>query len=214
MRKLILPAAASLSVFSCATTAYADDILGIGLDAQFVMPLGDFADATGPEIGPLLRGGIRLVPPLELTARVGFLYGLSSSHESTQSTPITSPTVITVNEKRSVDDIPVWLGARWFFMDAPGGLYAALELGMNVLRAHAGLEPATTITNPTAATSASGSTTSTREGLNLGVGYVLSRHLPLDVRAQFSMLNLVGKESGESTLYAAGLSVGYTFFFL
>ena len=51
-----------------------------------------------------------------------------------------------------------------------------------------------------------------RAGFNLGVGYVLSKDLPIDVRLQFSYLNLIGTGSGEPALMGLGLSAGYSFF--
>lgn len=56
-----------------------------------------------------------------------------------------------------------------------------------------------------------------RFGGNFGLGYIISKRLPIDVRAQFSLLNLFGKEDqvqgvkiDEKTLYGIGISAGYT----
>lgn len=167
-----------------------DKKMGLGVEGQFMLPLGDFADGSGPQIGPLVRFGYRVIPALELTARTGYLFGLSKDQGAV---------------KTSVSNIPIWLGARYFFMDAPAGFYGAAELALNLMTVHS------TVT--ILGQDASASTGFTREGFNLGAGYVISKELPIDIRAQFSMLNLLGKETGEKTFFAVGLSAGYTFFF-
>jgi hypothetical protein len=156
-----------------------------------MLPLGDFGKVTGPQIGPLVRIGYRVIPQLELTGRVGYLFGLSKS----RSIPLLG------DLNYSVSNIPIWVGARYFFMDAPAGLYGAGELAINLMSAKA------------EAGGQSTSTSITREGVNLGVGYVISKELPIDIRAQFSVLNLLGKETNESTFTALGVSAGYTFMF-
>lgn len=168
-----------------------DKKMGLGVEGQFLLPLGDFGDASGPQIGPLVRFGYRVIPALELTARTGFLFGLKKDQGANVST--------------SVSNIPIWLGARYFFMDAPAGFYGAAELALNLMTVHSSV----TVLGQ----SADASTGFTREGINLGAGYVISKELPVDIRAQFSMLNLLGKETGEKTFFAIGLSAGYTFQF-
>jgi hypothetical protein len=160
--------------------------ISVGGDLQFMLPLSsDFSNASGPWIGALAHAGYRVIPPLEITARIGYLAGLSKS----QQTPFGSVSY-------SVSDIPIWLGARYYFMDAPAGLYGAAELGINVMNVSAGGQ----------------STGWTREGFNIGAGYVISKELPIDIRAQLMYLNLLGTQSGESGWLGLGLSVGYSFF--
>ncbi len=163
-----------------------DKKMTLGIDAQFMLPIGDLADATGPQIGPLVRFGYRVIPALELTGRVGYLFGLSKE---------VGPF------KSSLSNIPIWVGARYFFMDAPAGFYGAAELAVNLMSAK--IE----------AGGQSASTSVTREGINLGIGYVISKELPIDLRAQFSLLNLLGKETNETSFTAIGISAGYSFFF-
>lgn len=163
-----------------------DKKMTLGIDAQFMLPVGDLADATGPQIGPLVRFGYRVIPALELTGRVGYLFGLSKD---------VGPF------KSSLSNIPIWVGARYFFMDAPAGFYGAAELAINLMSAKV------------EAGGQSASKSVTREGINLGVGYVISKELPIDIRAQFSLLNLLGKETNETSFTAIGVSVGYSFFF-
>jgi hypothetical protein len=157
-----------------------------------LLGVGNLADDTGPQIGPLLRVGYRIMPALELTARIGYLFAFGKSQ-----TPGGNVTANT-----SLPDIPVWLGARYFVGDAPAGLYGAAEIGMNFLTGQATINPG----------NVQKSTGDTRAGFNLGVGYVISKDLPIDVRLQYSYLNLIG-ESGEKSLMGIGLSAGYSFFF-
>lgn len=163
--------------------------IGLGGDLLFLIPTGDLADATGPQIGPVFRAGYRVMPNLEVTGRIGYLFGFSKSVGAGQFEADTSLSVI-----------PIWAGARYFFMEPKAGLYGAAELGLNFLTAHASV----------GGVSASGDT-QTRLGANLGAGYVISKELPIDIRAQLSMYNLLGREDGENVSLGIGLSAGYTF---
>jgi hypothetical protein len=192
MRRIVIAAGIVAMGVAATGTARADDDkkIGLGADVQLVIPVGDMGNATGPQIGAVLRGGYRVIPPLEITARIGYLAGISKSVSG---------------GSESISNVPIWVGARYFFMDAPAGLYAAAELGVNAMTGHVSVNgPGLTV---------SGSTGITREGFNVGVGYVLSKDLPIDIRAQFSDFNLLGQETGEKTLLGVGLSAGYTFFF-
>lgn len=164
-----------------------DKKIGIGGDLQFMVPIGDFADASGPLIGPVLRAGYRVMPPLELTLRIGYLLNFGK-----EVGPVTLKSNI----------LPIWVGARYFFMEPQAGLYGAAEIGMNMLFPSIDPEiPGVTLD------------TQTRFGFNLGVGYVISKELPIDFRAQLSHLNLIGTEANENSALALGLSAGYTFQF-
>jgi|GEM_PF-702438 len=178
-----------------------DKKIGIGGDLLFVVPLGDLADASGLQIGPVVRGGYRVMPNLELTARIGYLIGLKK--ERTINFGVGSATVST-----GFNLIPIWAGARYFFMEPQAGVYGSAELGLNIL--------APTVSDGNAGDSI------TRIGANLGVGYVISKELPIDIRAQFLMYNLLLKESdqtiggttiSEPTYFGLGISAGYTFQF-
>jgi Outer membrane protein beta-barrel domain len=184
------------SVHAEASPAAGDKKISVGADLLFVLPVGDLSNDTGPQIGPLLRGGYRIMPALELTARIGYLFAFGKSQ---------NPTPL-VTGSTSVTDIPVWLGARYFVGDAPAGLYAAAEIGVNFLNASYTVNPG----------NVQKSTGDTRGGFNLGVGYVISKDLPIDVRLQYSYLNLIGANtgpSGDGSLMGIGLSAGYSFFF-
>lgn len=166
-----------------------DKKIAVGADLLFVLPVGNLSDVSGPQIGPLLRFGYRVIPPLELTGRIGYLFALGKNVNGASA---------------SVSDLPVWLGARYFLQEAPAGLYGAAEIGMNFLTASA--------SGTVNGQSVSSSNGDTRAGFNLGVGYVYSKDLPIDLRLQYSYMNLIGA-NGEGALMGFGLSVGYSFFF-
>ena len=91
-------------------------------------------------------------------------------------------------------------------MDPNAGLYGAAELGLNLIQPR-----------PRSAARPWRLDSSTRIGANLGVGYVISKELPIDIRAQFTMFNLLLKEdvagTSEKTQFGLGISGGYTFQF-
>jgi hypothetical protein len=176
------------------TTGGSDKKLRVGADLLFVLPIGNLSNVSGPQIGPLLDVGYRLIPQLELTGRIGYLFAFG-----------TTQNIGGTNVNTSVTNIPVWLGARYFLNEAPAGLYGAAEIGMNFLTAQA----SATISGQ----GQSQSTGDTRAGFNLGVGYVISKDLPIDFRLQYSYFNLIGAGSGEGAIWGFGLSAGYSFFF-
>lgn len=178
----------------------AEKKIGIGGDLLFLIPLGDLSDASGPQFGPLVRGGYRVIPNLEVTARLGYLIGLKKDRSFN-----TGLGTLTVSSGFNL--IPVWAGARYFFMDPDAGVYGAAEIGLNVLV-------------PTTSSGTAGDS-QTRFGANLGAGYVISKELPIDIRAQLTMYNLLGKNDttvgtttiNEPTYLGIGISGGYTFQF-
>ncbi|AKU99022.1 hypothetical protein AKJ09_05686 [Labilithrix luteola] len=159
--------------------------IGLGGDLLFLIPTGDLADATGPQIGPLFRAGYRVIPALEVTGRIGYLFAFSKSVGQVDS---------------SVTTVPIWAGARYFFMEPKAGLYAGAEVGLNIITGH--------VSGGGVSVS---SDSQTRFGANIGAGYVISKELPIDIRAQLTMYNLLGKEDGEKTYLGVGLGAGYTF---
>jgi len=90
-----------------ATAAAGGPKMLIGADLVVALPLGDFGDAFGLGLGLLPRFEYNLMPKLNLTARLGFVYHL---------------------EKNSIKfyEIPVFVGAKYDLTDA---LYAAVEVG-------------------------------------------------------------------------------------
>ena len=176
------------------STNEADKRIGVGIDALFVVPVGNFSDETGAIAGPVLRFGYRVIPMLEIALRAGYIFANKRT---------TSPGV-----KSKVDILPLWLGARLFLWKPFVGPYVALEGGMNT---HLPTQ------DPTPAVAGGDKLTELRRrfGGNVGAGYLLSPDLPIDVRAQVMLLNLIGQDAAlkESLNVGVSLSAGYTFQF-
>jgi hypothetical protein len=175
--------------------------IGVGGDLIFALPLGDMADATGPAIGPVGRFGYRVIPPLELTGRIGYLFGFDKDQG--------------LGFSSSISLLPIWAGARYFVMQPESGLHVGGELGLNILIFSESGDNGTI--------NISSSDQRARLGVNGVVGYVISEDLPIDISAQFNLYNLLLKEdttvttpagkvsSSENTIFGLGLSVGYTY---
>ena len=164
--------------------------IGVGVDVLLVAPVSDFAEMTGPLAGPVLRFGYRVIPLLEIALRAGYLFG----------TKRTTDGVLT-----KVDILPLWVGARLFMWKPFVGPYATLEAGMNSLLPT--LDPP-----PTTASGERQSELRRRFGGNMGFGFLVSQDLPIDVRAQVMLLNLIGRTEslGEKMNVGVSLGAGYT----
>lgn len=162
--------------------------IGVGGDLLFTLPIGDMADGTGPLIGASLRGGYYVMPQFEAYARLGYQFALKKEQGSTIAGTI----------KTGINNVPLYVGGRYFFMQPYAGVYGNVELGANLLVpvAEAG------------GVSASGDT-QTRFGANIGAGYVISKELPINIGAQFALFNLIGQESGEKMLMGINFLAGY-----
>lgn len=156
----------------------------MGGDVEFVIPVGELSESTGPLIGALFHAGYRVAEPFEFTIRTGYLYGLWND---------------AVPSALAMSVIPIRAGARFFFMDPPAGIYTAAEFAMNVLLRSTDLPEGYLALDP-----------QVRFGVNLGVGYVISKETPIDFRTQFILLNPILAEEGEPNLFGLGLSAGFT----
>ena len=153
--------------------------LTIGADAAFQLPLGNLADATGMGFGALVRGEYNLIPNLNGTLRAGYIYSLKKDNSGLKS---------------KVDNIPIWVGGKYFITDM---IYAGAEVGLNMLK--------TTADISIAGISGSASSTENKFGGNVGAGVLLAG--ALDVRAQLEILDF--GHSGDSM--AVMVNVGYNF---
>lgn len=177
-------AAAETEALECRSDNPLDPGVGIGGDIVFLVPIGAFADNTGPQLGPLLHIVWPAARKLELTMRGGYLFGF--------------PKTVGTRTSASVDiAVLTTFGARYFFTARPLGFYGAGEIGANLF------SPQSNVGN---------SELLFRLGTNFGVGYVISKHLPLDFRGQLSVHNLLGQKFGEATWLSIGVSAGYMFY--
>lgn len=159
----------------------------IGADVGVLLPIGNLSDATGLMLGGVVKYERELSPKLGLTGRIGYFYGLSKSVG-----PISY----------GLSDLPVWVGARYYFMGGDQGVHAGAEVGLNYWMARVGGFSETvggiTISVPSSTASKA------YFGLNIPVGYKIG---DLDIQAQYSILDI--GHAGDSM--AVGLTVGYNF---
>jgi hypothetical protein len=143
--------------------------------------------------GPLARLGFRMLPQLETTVRGGYLFGLDKKHTAPEDGEVTT----------NVSFLPIWLGVRYFVLEPEAGPYVAAEVGVNFAKAKVRGTALGRVVDYA-------SDREGRFGFNVGAGYVISRSVPIDLRAQFSHLNLAGNESHDRAALALGFSAGYT----
>jgi hypothetical protein len=168
------------------------------VSAAALIPVWGLADLTGPMLGPTLGLGYR-TGRLELTARTGwFLYGRGRVVELTiygddDTLVSTYPSISRISV------IPLLAGLRYSFGRNNTGLYTAAEAGLNILSWNVKAQ----------ATREFGDIDTTqryvRPALNLGLGYVLSETLPIDIRAHVSWVGVLDN----AALLGYGLSIGY-----
>lgn len=89
----------------------------IGVDAAFVLPLGDYADAADAAFGALGRFEFGINPALAITARAGLLYNLAKADGLT------------------ILMIPVFAGVKYNI--GTSGLFGFGEIGINHTRVSA-----------------------------------------------------------------------------
>jgi len=154
--------------------------LTLGVDAAFQLPLSsNLSDVTGMGFGGLIRAEYNLIPNLNGTLRAGYIYSLKKD---------------TAGIKTSMDNIPIWVGGKYFFTDM---VYGGAEVGLNMLKA--------TVEGSFLGVSTSASSTENKFGANVGAGVLLSG---LDIRAQLELLDL--GHVGDTM--ALMVNVGYNFF--
>lgn len=135
----------------------------VGVDVGLLLPIGNLGDTTGVMLGGLVKYARGLTPGAGITARLGYLYGLT-----------TSTTVGSVEYKYGLSDIPIWVGGHYYVSGRCKGFHIGGELGLNVLSVRSG---------------ASGQSSATRAkvGFNVLPGYRIG---DLDIQAQFSLLDV------------------------
>lgn len=191
-----------------------DDFRRVALsaEAQMLVPVGDLSEDSGLLLGPTIRFGYRVARPVELTVSASYLFGLTVSKGT-----------LPIKGEGGLNLVPLMVGARYFFFPETesetqsdreagrrhrySGLYLNTEIGLNLIIPKAEIN----------GKAVENLDTRPRFGGNAGLGYIISKRLPIDVRAQFSLINLFGKEDqvqgvkiDEKTLYGIGISAGYT----
>jgi len=130
----------------------------LGLDTEFGVPLGNYADLNSVGVGAIVTGEYTLIDMLSATMRIGFQGHMDR-------------TVGTVNSH--VHSIPILFGTKYYIGSEREGLFGAFELGMFDLM--------TSVTRPTT----SASSNDVKFGLGMGVGYQQDRwNVRLNVHSQ------------------------------
>ena len=110
MKKLIL---AGLLVVMLAPAAQAGGLgITIGIEGAFVLPVGDWGDATGIGFGGMAKGAYNLNEEMSLALRVGYIYHLSKE---------------VAGMDLSSSELPILVGFRY---QTGLGLYGDLSLGL------------------------------------------------------------------------------------
>lgn len=121
----------------------------LGVDTEFGVPLGNYADANSVGLGAVVTGEYTLLDSLSATLRVGFQGHMDR-------------TVGTANAH--VHAIPILFGTKYYMGAERRGLFSAFELGMFDLMS--------SVTGPTGNSATSNDV---KFGLGMGVGYQQDR---------------------------------------
>jgi len=131
----------------------------LGLDTEFGVPLGNYADANSVGLGGIVTGEVTMIDMLSATMRIGFQGHMDR-------------TVGTVNSH--VHAIPILLGTKYYIGSEREGLFGAFELGIFDL-----------MSSVTRSPTVSASSNDVKFGLGMGVGYQQDRwNVRLNVHSQ------------------------------
>lgn len=170
----------------------------VARDFAAALPVGAIAADSGPMVGPLVRIGFQATPNLELGMRSGYLYGLDKEIAPGQATALSS--------------IPIVASARWFLaataFGAGVGPYAGVEAGANLLRRRY----RTTAESGLLELDFDAKESKWTAGTTVGVGWVFSRKVPIDLRAQIAAIDLLSGR-GATNAIAVGATAGWTIYF-
>jgi len=119
MKKISMTCLLFVAVMGVARGAAADEgpTFVLGADLAVVLPFGAWAEPTQVGLGALLDARYHLTPNVALTARVGYIYHI--------------PKYVEGGGRESwwyTSEMPILLGAKYFFGDRSGP-YIAAELG-------------------------------------------------------------------------------------
>jgi hypothetical protein len=163
--------------------------LALGADVLVTAPVEALADGSGPLVGASLRGGVYAAPDIEVSLRVGYQRGLNKEVGSFLGAPIT----------HALDDLALLVGARAYVLQPRAGLYADVEIGPRLL----------SLRSYTVATAEASSETLLRGGGNVGVGYLISKAIPIDIGVQLAVFNLAGRSRFEGVALGVTTHLGY-----
>jgi hypothetical protein len=170
----------------------------VARDLTAAIPVGSAAVDSGPMLGPLVRLGFQMTPNFELGMRSGYLYGLDKE--------------IAPGHVTALSSIPIVASARWFFaagfFGSGAGPYGGVEGGANLLRRRY----RTTGESGLLELDFDAKESKWTAGATAFAGWVVSRKVPIDLRAQIAAIDLFSGR-GAANAIAVGASAGWTIWF-
>lgn len=161
----------------------------VARDFAVSVPVGQLADEAAPMYGPLVRLGFHVNDSVELGVRAAYQRGFDKE---------------VAGVTGSLSAVPIHATSRWFMFGNRAGPYAGVDVGVNVFRQKR--------TERTSFFDIGADSTWVRPSANVGVGWVWSRSLPIDVRVQLAALDLASGD-GPGRALTVGVVGGYSIFF-
>lgn len=158
----------------------------VARDFGVAFPIGAFTNEAAATYGPIIRVAYHLDDRVEIGGRIGYQRGFDKEIGGVTG---------------SLSSIPLYATARWFPLGDRSGPYGGLDVGVNVFRQKD--------TGRTSFWDVGADSTWVRPSANIGVGWVWSRTLPIDLRVQIASLDLLRPVS----TVMVGAIGGYTIFF-
>jgi hypothetical protein len=192
MKKLTMTAVAVLFCLSSAARAdrsrsttissSSHEKFWVGVDGDFALPIGSYADVNGVGGSLLVVGEYPVMPELSATARIGFQYHADKN---------------VLGADAHIHSIPVLLGAKYYLMSHGDrqGLFGALELGMFDLM------------TGVSSGGASASSNDIKFGTGVGVGYAMK-----EWNARVSLHSHDIGHFGDSLMVTAGVGYTFAGF--
>lgn len=178
--KKIIPICLFAALFLFIGKSDAQQNLKLGANLQYSLPQGDFGDLYNNAFGGNVIGVYDLSESFDLSLSLGYeSYSFDNSSVGGGS-----------NIDASISDIPLLVGARYYFTDANFRPYGTVEIGPHFLSASVG----------------SVSASSTKFGYGIGVGFnlPLNQKILLDVAAKFNGNGLEVSQKTTTTTTGSG----------
>lgn len=183
------------------TVLLAQSKLGLGLNASYLSPTGDFGDIYKAGMGGGASLTYNVTNSLQLSANVGysqFSFNNDKYNELLNSFFGAFGSNINVSVESKLKVIPIMLGGKYFLTSTSFKPYAALDLGLHMITADGATVK---VGGQTLTAVASETKTATAWGLGAGFLMSVSSKINLDVNAKINGNNL---EMGTSMSASSG----------
>lgn len=166
------------------TNPDAPDGTSIGVEAQGMLPMGDFADQNAFGVGGTVYIQHGIAPQFSLTGRTGFLF--FGGEEIAYSTILATGT-----QTIDVTMIPILAGVKYFFSQGDMRPYGALEAGIFIASGSGEYTPA----GGTASSIELDSETDVALAPSFGMQFRAGDNMVVDARANFTNLFTEGSST-------------------